>query len=188
MINAGTFDLETSSLDPDFGIILCGVVLPASGPPIIVRGDEVAGGDWKTRRSDDRATVRELVRVLKGFDVLAAHNGLWFDVPYLRRKLAIHGMDPLPEFKLVDPFQLARRKLSTGRSRNSLKALSESLTTRAHKTPLSGRVWIRAALDGSKSDMDKIVKHCIADCRVLAEVVDKVKPYCREFNTWGSSR
>lgn len=48
------FDLETTNLAADFGVILCGVVKGAGEKPAIFRADQL-NKDWPRRRSDDGA-------------------------------------------------------------------------------------------------------------------------------------
>lgn len=185
MITIGTFDIETSNLSADFGIILCGVV-KGSGKrdkPLIIRGDSFPA--WKHRRSCDRETVRRLRDAIDEFDVVVAHNGLKFDLPFIRTRLARWNLRPLPEKKIVDPLQLARNKLKM--SWNSLDRLAEFLNVNS-KSEVKGDYWIRAVMDGDRKAMNYIVDHCVQDVLTLERVVDLVKTYSTTFNSWGSGR
>lgn len=176
------FDLETSSLNADFGIVLCGVILPAGGEPIVFRGDKI-NKRWKTQRSDDSATVAAIVAELEKYDIWIAHNAARFDVPFLRTRIAKHGMPPLPGRKLLDPVMLARNKLRM--SYNSLEKIAELLGCN-DKTPVTGETWVRAALDGDRESMDYVVDHCVHDTLTLEKVVEALKAYSTALNTWGS--
>lgn len=181
-ITCCAFDLETSSLNADFGIVLCGVVLPANGEPVVFRGDKLNRA-WKTRRSDDRDTVRAIVTELDKYDIWIAHNGAKFDVSFLRTRLARWGLQPLPSKKLLDPVMLARNKLRM--SYNSLEKIADLLGVNT-KTPVRGETWVRAALDGDREAMDLVVEHCVEDVKVLEKVVEALKTYSTALNSWGS--
>ncbi len=184
MIRIATFDIETTGLSADFGVILCAVVKPQEGEPVVYRNDEI-NPDWDNKRSNDRALVKQLRDHLCEFDILIAHNGVRFDVPFIRTRLAKWRLNPMPDIKIVDPCQLARNKLRL--SYNSLDKIASYMKVNS-KSPVTGDMWIRAALDGDRRAMDYIVKHCIEDVRTLERIVDGVKPYSTAINAWGSAR
>lgn len=182
MISVASFDIECSSLNADFGIVLCGVVIPTGGEPRIFRADEL-NKKWKTKRSDDSGTVSAIIEELGRYDILAAHNGLRFDLPFLRTRAARWGFPPLSSPKLIDPVLIARRNLKM--SYNGLERIADFLGCNT-KTKLSGDLWVRASMDGDTEAMDYIVEHCIQDCQMLEKIVDAVKGYCPAFNSKGS--
>lgn len=178
------FDLETTNLNADFGVVLCGVVKPAFAPPKIFRADKL-NPDWKRSRSDDSAVIEAIADELTKYDILIAHNGARFDLPFLRTRLAKHKLPPFPNtIKLVDPVWVARNKLKL--SYNSLEQLIDFLGITEKKTPVSGDQWLSASLDGCVESMDYIVRHCVQDVLSLERVVTKLKHYSTQFNAWGS--
>jgi uncharacterized protein YprB with RNaseH-like and TPR domain len=186
VISTAVFDLETSDLAGDRGIILCAVVQSSERrKPTIIRTDDTNPGWSKGKRGDDSETVRQVAAALRGHDVLAAHNGTRFDVPFLRTRMLRWGMDPLPDMKIVDPLSIAWRKLRL-RS-NALGAVSDHLRIRDRKTPLDLSVWMDAVLNGTRESMDLIVEHCVADVKVLAAVLRGVKGFVRQLDDRGSA-
>jgi uncharacterized protein YprB with RNaseH-like and TPR domain len=181
-ISCCCFDLETTNLDADFGVVLCGVVKGASGKPKVFRADKL-NKKWRTTRSDDSEVVKAIVAELSEYDIWVAHNGNRFDVPFLRTRMAKWGMAPLPVRKLIDPVFLARNKLKM--SYNSLEKLAGFLGVNS-KTEVTGDHWLSAALDGSRESMDYIVAHCIEDVKVLEKIIGKLKAYSTTYNAWGS--
>jgi uncharacterized protein YprB with RNaseH-like and TPR domain len=182
-INACVFDLECSSLNADFGVVLCGVIKPAVGEPQIYRLDKLSKC-WDTKRSYDYPVIKAIVDALSEFDIVAAHNGLRFDLPFLRTRMARWRMDPLRESKLIDPVQIARNKLKM--SSNSLDRITAFLGCNS-KSEVDGEQWLKASLDGSRAAMNYIVRHCVEDVKMLEEVVRMVKGYSKTFNGWGSA-
>lgn len=182
MINACCFDLETSSLNADFGIILCGCIKPAHEEVITIRGDK-ACKRWKSNRSDDSATCKAIAKALEDFDIIVAHNGHRFDLPFLRTRLGKWGLKPLGDPKILDPVKIARNKLRL--SYNSLERVGEHFGYQG-KTVVHGDHWIKASHDGCTKAMDYIVSHCEADVALLEHIVDHIKHYSNSFNSWGS--
>src|SRR5262249_48969437 len=136
------FDLETSHLNADFGVLLCAVVKPSHAKPVVFRADKL-NPHWKTKRSDDSGIVKAVIEELCKWDIWIAHNGARFDVPWLRTRMAKHGLPPLPPTKLLDPVQLARNKLKM--SYNSLDKLATFLGVNT-KTEVDPDMWLRASL------------------------------------------
>lgn len=186
MITTAVFDLETSDLAGDRGIVLCGVVQSSKRRrPLVVRSDET-NPDWKRgRRENDRETVRLIAEELEAHDVLIAHNGTRFDLPFLRTRMLRWGMKPLRDMKVLDPCSVSWRKFRL--RNNALQTLRNHLRVGANKTPLDMALWMRAILDGDREAMDAIVEHCVADVKVLSSVADLVKPYVRVLDDRGSA-
>jgi uncharacterized protein YprB with RNaseH-like and TPR domain len=183
VITSCAFDLETSDLSANFGVILCAVIQPDKGPKIVLRSDQLCP-TWKTKRSDDSEIVRRIARELCQYDILIAHYGAGFDIPFLRTRLAHHDLPPFPNKKLIDPFQIARNKFRM--KSNSLAALCDALGVETEKTPVLGQTWVKAFLDGDIQSMNYIVEHCVHDVAMLAELVGKLKAYSSVFNDRGS--
>lgn len=158
------------------------MVKPQGQDPIVFRGDELCS-HWGIKRSDDRDLVQAIIRELGRYDILCAHNGVRFDLPFLRTRAARWGLHPVPSLKIIDPVLIARRNLRM--SWNSLERLADFLGCNT-KTPVDGAVWQRASLDGDREALDQIVAHCIEDVKMLEHIVQAVKGYVPAVNTKGS--
>lgn len=157
-IKSCCFDIETTNLQADYGVVLCACVKPDGKPPITFRGDKMVPG-WKQKRSNDAPLVQALAEELSKYEIWVAYNGARFDIPFLNTRLMKNGMMPLPVPKsLIDPVLLARNKLKL--SYNSLEKLAQHLGC-SSKTDVDSQMWIEAALDGSVKAMNYIVKHCV---------------------------
>lgn len=186
MISTAVFDLETSDLEADKGIILCACIKSSKHNKMItIRTDDTNPGWKKGFRGNDKETVQQIAGVLADHDLLVAHNGNRFDVPFVRTRLLRWGLPRLPELKLVDPMLIAFRKLRL-RS-NGLGNISDHLGISDRKTPLYLSLWMDAILNGSRKSMDKIVEHCVADVNVLEGVLNVVKPYIKLLDAQGSA-
>ena len=177
------FDIETTSLSADLGVVLCAVLKEPGQRPAIFRIDEL-NADGQAHREDDQQLVDQLARRLEECDVWLAFNGTAFDLPFLRSRLAHWGLKPLAARSLIDPYLIARRKLRL--SSNSLAALATYLGL-GRKCPISPRVWVRAALNADREALDQIVQHCKTDVVLLERLIPYLKTYCSQLNSWGSS-
>lgn len=187
MISTLVLDIETTDLSADRGVILCACYESSNKPGVVetLRNDEINARDWNRGiRGNDKELVKRLRKLIHSHDVIVAHNGHKFDLPFIRTRGLRWKLKPLKEPKTVDPLQIAWRKFRL-RS-NSLGAISSYLGIRDRKTPLDLAVWARAMLNGDRKAMDLIVKHCVADIKVLSGVLPHVKPFIKVFDDRGS--
>lgn len=182
------FDIETTGLNAGFGRVLCAVV--GSYDPRatrIFRADDYP--DWKKgKRANDQEIVKEIISYLNSFDVLVGHNILRFDLPFLRSRALIHGLEENipPKVKCIDPVLQARRYLRF--PSNRLDMISELLDTTVKKTPTRAKDWICAYGNGDKGALDSIVKHCIHDVDVVAQVAARLRGLSPAIDALGSWR
>ncbi len=180
------FDLEATALDASFGRILCAVFQFFSpDEQVVLRADNYE--PWKQgRRADDSVIVTELLKKLESADVLVAHNGVKYDMAFIRSRAIINRLPPVEPRMIVDPVWLARKQFRF--HSNSLDSLSTTLGTSSRKTPLDPRVWTDAYGNGSAAAMDEIVDHCIKDVETLCEMARLFQPYVRQIDVLGSFR
>jgi uncharacterized protein YprB with RNaseH-like and TPR domain len=185
-MRVGIFDLETSSRDADWGIILCCSVAEYGKKGIKrFRADDYS--TWKTNRADDRHIVKAIVDYLMQFDILVAHNGQFFDKAWLLAKCIKYGIpQQLRYTKFVDPVRLSRRNLKLGS--NGLNALIYFLDCSIQKTKIDQRLWLRAAYNGDSKALSTIVYHCDCDVKSLMQVYDKMRPLIERIDNRGSAQ
>jgi uncharacterized protein YprB with RNaseH-like and TPR domain len=188
VISTLVLDRETTALEADRGVILCASYESSKEPGHIrtLRQDDPdINPDWATKRGYDRELVKRIKALVMDHDVIVAHNGTRFDLPFLRTRCLRWHLAPLRDVKCVDPLQIAWRKFRL-RS-NTLGAVADYLGIEDRKTPLDMSVWASAYLDGDKRAMNKVVTHCEADIRVLSAVLPYVKPFIKVLDDRGSA-
>jgi hypothetical protein len=133
---------------------------------------------WEKEPWNDKKVLAKFLQVLSREDVgiEITHYGTNYDIPYVQARLSYHGLGVLPVLGHVDTFYVAKSKLAI--KGKSLGSIAEFLGTRYKKTPLSPETW-RKAGRGDKDALAYIVKHCIADVRVLRQVYTKLAPLMR---------
>jgi len=184
-MKVGIFDLETSSLYANTGIVLCACIKQYGVDRIItVRADEFP--TWKNNRSNNRAVVEDVIEILRDFDILVAHNGQYFDKTFLNSACLKYGITPSTRWtKFVDPVLIARRHMRM--ARNSLTSLIDYFDIQDTKTPVEFKHWMQASHDGNKKSMHYIVKHCERDIISLEQVYDKVRLLVDKIDSRGSA-
>lgn len=184
-MKVGIFDLETSSLYADTGIVLCGVVKQYGVDKLTtIRADEFP--NWDKHRSDNKPVIKALIERLQDFDILVAHNGQYFDKTWLNSACLKYNITPVLRWrKFVDPVLIARRHMRM--ARNSLHYLIDYFDIQEKKTPIDFKDWMRATHDGSRTAMNRIVKHCQADVLSLEPVYDEVRKLVNKIDASGSA-
>lgn len=181
----GIFDLETSSLYANTGIVLCACIKQYNVDHVsTIRADEFP--NWNKRRSDNSRVVEAIVERLRDFDILVAHNGQYFDKTFLNSACLKYGISPSTRWtKFIDPVLIARRHLRI--ARNSLGSLIDYFEIEDKKTPIEFKHWIQASHDGNRKSMSYIVQHCEQDIVSLEQVYEKVRLLVDKIDSRGSA-
>lgn len=186
-MKVGLFDLETTALNADDGILLCMCAKPygASRKSLVtIRADQYQA--WKTDKLNQKTMVSDIMGVLDDFDILVAHNGQYFDKAMMNTYCLKYGLKPnLRLKKFIDPMWLAKKHLRL--HRNSQHSLIKFLGLQTQKTHVDFEHWLRAALNGDKKSMDYIVEHCRLDIFSMEEMYDAVRLLVKRIDDGGSS-
>lgn len=141
---------------------------------------------WRTNRPDCKAIATDIINHLKQFDILIAHNGIYFDRAWLNTLAIKYDLSMAVRWrKFIDPVMLSRRHLRLGR--NTLDQLIDYFEIPHKKTHVDGRIWMSAAMNGDRKSMDYIADHCVKDVRSLEMVYDKLRPLIEKLDNRGSA-
>lgn len=130
--------------------------------------DEVYSLDWG-KKQDDRKLVQEFAKELMKADDAVAHNGDRFDLPWLKTRFLIHGVD-FPA-KIVTTDTLKRVRSNFRFPSNRLDAIGDYLGV-GRKMDTGGFGLWKDVMLGDREALDKMVEYCKQDC-VLLEAVHK---------------
>ena len=181
----GIFDLETSGFYADSSILLCCSVKQYDKKGVTtIRADKF--NTWAKNKSNEKAVIEAVSKVLNEYDILIAHNGQWFDKGYFNAKCLQYELVPILRFKkLIDPVLISRRHLKLGR--NTLAALIDYLQIPVKKTPIELHKWIKASHDGDLKCMELICTHCEYDVLTLEKVYDRLRKLIDKIDKTGSA-
>lgn len=177
LFKVAVFDLETSNLNADYGLILCGVIYNITANKIdVIRWDKTEA--YKNGiYHNDREVVVKIRDELEKYDIVIGYNSTRFDIPFLRTRLLKHRERLLESVRHIDLYWIAKYKLKL--HDNKLDTIAKFTKTESQKTEVDGDKWIEALVYAGtkrgKIAMDYIVEHCVLDCKVLAQVFGEIK-------------
>lgn len=165
------WDLETTNLNADFGVILAfGYKYLGQKKTNVI---SVMDFDrFKKDPTDDVPLIKEAAKVLADADVWITHYGTYFDVPMINSRLLSQGEKPLPNVPHIDTWKTSRYKLKI--HSNRLASIADFFDL-DQKTPIRTKLW-RKAMHGHKGSLKYINAHCRQDVVVLEQVYNKLKP------------
>lgn len=132
--------------------------------------DRVYSLRWD-KNQDDREMLTNFLIIANEADELIAHYGDGFDLPWIRARCLIHGLEPLPLYKTVDTKAWASKYFYF--NCNKLDYLSKVFGFDG-KTETDYKLWLDV-LAGKKSALDYMCKYCRDDVARLQEVWNKLR-------------
>lgn len=170
------WDIEASDLTANWGTIFCiGYEVEGEGVKCISITDFPG---WEKEPWNDKKVIQAFLKVLEREDVgiEVTHYGTNYDIPYLQARMSHHKLGVFPLLAHVDTYMIAKSKFAI--KGKSLGSIAEFVGVRYKKTPLSPETWRRAGR-GDRKALDYVVKHCVADIRVLKAVFKVLGPLQR---------
>lgn len=175
----GYLDIETSNLDADFGQILSWCILDDESGKIA--SDVFTPEDLKKGYEDKRIT-RSCVQEMCKYDKIVTYYGARFDIPYIRARALINGIE-FPSYGTIVHKDLyfvikSKFKLSSRRLENACR----HLLGQTNKTRIDAKYW-RNAVRGDKKSLKYILQHNEMDVVDLKKLYDKCITYSRVNQT-----
>lgn len=166
------FDLETWDLEPEFGPIICGVVISMPNDRVTVfRQDEYERDGRADDMVDDEEIATDIRDFLEDHHIVVGWHSKGFDIPLLNTRLAKYEKRQIQRHLHLDPMYYYR-------GWRGLKPKSASLENVAkfydfeEKIGVDPDTWLRARL-GNKPEMDKAVERCTSDVRILKQITER---------------
>lgn len=174
----GFFDIETSNLAANYGIMYCYCILDNATNKIYERtitSHELKSGDM------DKRVVQQCVNDLKRFDRVVTYYGTKFDISYIRSRAVYHGIDfpAYGEIVHTDLYYVVRHKFRL--NSNRLATACEFLLGNTNKTAINFNFWIKA-MGGDKESLKYITEHCEYDVIDLKRLYNKIIPYKKRLD------
>lgn len=122
---------------------------------------------------DDKALVTELWELLETADLLVAHHGDSFDLPYTKGRAAINGLSPNKKFATCDTKKVAKRNF--GFTSNKLNDIARLLGL-GTKIPIHYEVW-KGCRRGEPQAWATMKKYNAHDVKLLEQVYLKFRAW-----------
>jgi len=176
-IKVGYFDIETSNLKANFGIILS-YAIKVKGEKTIysdtIKKEELMNGTL------DKRLVKQCIEDLKKFDVIMGYYSTKFDIPFVRSRALYWKIDfpKYGELKHKDIWYMVRSKMCL--HSNRLESACKHLGI-IGKTHIEGKYWTMA-LTGDEKSLNYILDHNKKDVIILEKLHNRIKIFVRDIN------
>ena len=172
----GFLDIEASNLKANFGIVLSYCIKPAGSKKIlhgVISKKDLKSGDM------DKNLVKRCIEDMRKFDKIIGHYSSRYDIPFLRTRALIHGIDfpKYGELQQDDVWSIARRTLCLHSNRQDV--LAETILGKTVKTRIKNVYWVKA-LQGDQESLDYILDHNMKDVIDLEKNYNKLVKYIRK--------
>jgi len=178
--SVGFYDIETTALHGDIGMILCACIKEAGSNRIItIRKDKT--GDVLY---EDSKMAKKIADELSKFDMIVTFFGHEFDFKMFESRLAHYDRRFKPRAgnrSMLTPMHVDlyfTGKKTFNLHDGKLDTLARHLRIKTRKTHLDWEIWRKAAYHHSRS-MDYVVDHCEKDVLVLEQCFMRMKQYVR---------
>lgn len=173
----GFFDLETSNLNANWGIILSYCILSDDGElyKCLIKPKNIFSGDF------DKQVCEQFCKDARKFDRLIGWYSERFDAPYSRTRCLHHKLDfPLyKEIKHTDAWKVCRKILKL--HSNRLGTVAPFFGIRAKDHPLNPEVWLKC-LSGNQDALNFVLTHNVEDVHSLRGVWHRLQDYQKVDN------
>lgn len=138
--------------------------------------NEVKSLTWDSKQ-DDAKLLKSFAKIASEANIIIGHNGDRFDIPWLKGRMMMQGLEPLINLVSIDTLKL---------SRNNFNLNSHKLDYLAKIMGFEGKIstgWAlwKSVLEGDKKSLDLMVKYCNNDTKILAKVFFKMLPYIKKL-------
>ena len=178
----GFYDIETSNLVADFGIMLSYAILDSKTNKVI--SSVLTPQDIKKAKfgDEDKRLVAQNIKDLSQFDRIVTYYGSRFDVPFLRARALSTGLD-FPNYgtlKHTDLYFIIRGRvaLSSKRLENACRVLLGD----TNKTRIDSKYW-RAGVRGDTKSLAYILDHNKKDVIDLERLYNKMVHFSKPTDT-----
>jgi len=132
------------------------------------------------KKFNDKKLLREVVKLLKGADIVVAHYGALFDKRFLQGRLMVNNLAGFPHPVMRDTC-LTMRKVANFSS-NRLKHLAKILDFRHQKLENDWpKAWFQV-MRGNIKVLKALARYCKGDVLALEELYWRIAPYVKAWN------
>ena len=134
--------------------------------------------DFDKSTIDDYDICKGIKKVFKEADLIVGHNADKFDFKKIMARWVYHNINPLPPILSVDTLKEARKAFKF--TSNKLDYIAQYLKVGA-KLETGGLFLWEECAKGNKKALQKMVKYCEVDVKILESVFLRIRPFIRNF-------
>lgn len=122
---------------------------------------------------NDNRIVNSAWKLLEDADIIVAHNGIKFDLPYLNTRFLMNGLTPPSPYQVIDTLQKARKHFRF--ASNRLDYLGQLIRNKGKiKTDID--LW-RGCLNGDQESLTQMLTYNKEDITLLEETYVFLRPF-----------
>lgn len=181
----GFLDIETEDLKGSHGVMFCWCIKDANSNKIYedcITSEDVSSYKYINRNKapkTDKRIIQSLIKTLFSFDRIVGHYHSRFDLPFIRTRAVICGVD-FPAYGshwFTDTWVILKNKFKL--NRNTLENGSRVLVGYTEKDHLSHAIKL-GCLTGNRRALKETLEHCRKDVRDTERLYNKVYRYAKE--------
>lgn len=127
------------------------------------------------KKQDDKKLLKELSKEWSKADVVIGHNSDKFDIKWLKSRVLRHGLEPLSVVPTIDTLKIARNNFYL--NSNRLDYIGKFLNLGEKQETGGMKLWRDITLDNCPVAMEKMVKYCQQDVRLLERIYNEFAPH-----------
>jgi DNA polymerase elongation subunit (family B) len=127
-------------------------------------------------KGNDKKMLEEFSKIMLEADEVVGHNSDNFDVKWLRTRCLYHGIPMIPDYASLDTYKLSRASFRF--NSNRLDYISKFLGFKG-KTNTQFKMWQDIVLHNDQKSLDKMVRYCKNDVRILEKVYHAIQNYTK---------
>jgi uncharacterized protein YprB with RNaseH-like and TPR domain len=136
---------------------------------------------WDSKQSD-KTLLEKFIKIANQADELVAHNGDKFDLAWIRTRCLFHEIEMFPTYKSIDTLKVSRSKFKF--NSNRLNYIAQFLGI-GQKIKTDYNLWKEIVLNKDKKSLEKMVKYCQQDVKLLEDVYKKLSVHMEVKTHYG---
>jgi uncharacterized protein YprB with RNaseH-like and TPR domain len=142
---------------------------------------EINFAHWDSKQ-DDKKLLQEFINIANQADELVGHNGIKFDLAWIRTRCLFHGIEMFPNYKTIDTLTISRSKFKF--NSNRLNYIAGYLGI-GQKIKTDYNLWKDIVLHKDKKSLEKMIKYCQMDVKLLEDVYKKLSVHIEPKTHFG---
>lgn len=131
---------------------------------------DVGSLHWDSNQCDKKM-LEKFIQIANKADELVGHNGDNFDLKWIRTRCLFHKIDMFPNYTTIDTLKISRSKFKF--NSNRLDYIGQFLGV-GKKIHTDYSLWKEILINKSNKHMDKMIKYCQQDVKLLEKVYKKM--------------
>lgn len=127
---------------------------------------EVGFLTWDSKQSDKKM-LQNFIKIANQSDEIVGHNSDKFDLAWVRTRCLFHHIEMFPTYTTIDTLKISRSKFKF--NSNKLDYIAKYLGMEG-KIHTEFGMWKDIVINKDKKAMDKMVKYCQQDVKLLESV------------------